>query len=77
MPQNNKIVTGHSSQVIYDVKDSNIILQGDAELVQDDNRIKSSLITYDLKRQRIFAQPGRNERVKTTIIPNQVKEMNK
>ena len=77
MPQNNKIVTGHSSQVIYDVKESNVVLQGDAELIQQDNRIKSSIITYDVKNQRIIAQPGKNERVKTTIIPIQVKEMNK
>ncbi len=77
IPKNNKVVTGHSSQVIYDVKESNVVLQGDAELIQQDNRIKSSLITYDVKNQRIIAQPGKNERVKTTIIPIQVKEMNK
>lgn len=77
MPKNNKVVTGHSSQVIYDVKESNIVLQGDAELIQQDNRIKSPIITYDVKKQRILAQPGNAGRVKSTIIPSQVKEMNK
>ena len=65
LPQNNKIVTGHSLQVIYNVKENNIVLQG------------SSIITYDVKKQQILAQPGKKGRVKSTIIPSQVKEMNK
>ena len=76
-PQNNKIVTGHSQQVIYNVKKNNIVLQGNAELFQQDNHISSSLITYDVKKQQIVAHPGKKGRVKSTIMPNQVKEMNK
>ncbi|OCG13343.1 lipopolysaccharide transport periplasmic protein LptA [Gilliamella sp. App6-5] len=77
LPKNNKIVTGHSSQVIYNVKQNNIVLQGNAELFQQDNHIVSEMIIYDVKKQQIFAQPGKNRRVKSTIIPNQVKEMSK
>jgi lipopolysaccharide export system protein LptA len=77
MPKTNKVVTGHSSQVIYNVKESNIVLQGDAELIQQDNIIRSSTITYDVKKQQIVAMPGKHQRVKTIMIPNQVKEMNK
>ncbi|NUF48316.1 lipopolysaccharide transport periplasmic protein LptA [Gilliamella sp. ESL0250] len=77
LPKNNKIVTGQSSQVIYNVKQNNIVLQGNAELFQQDNHIVSEMIIYDVKKQQIFAQPGKNRRVKSTIIPNQVKEMSK
>lgn len=77
LPESNKVVTGHSLQIIYNIKQNNVILQGDAELFQQDNHISSALITYDVNRQLIVAQPGKNERVKSTIIPNQVKEMNK
>ncbi|MWP62849.1 lipopolysaccharide transport periplasmic protein LptA [Gilliamella sp. Pas-s25] len=77
LPKNNKVVTGHSSQVIYNVKQNNIVLQGKAELFQQDNHIVSEMIIYDVKKQQIFAQPGKNRRVKSTIIPNQVKEMSK
>ena len=70
-------MTGHSQQVIYNVKENNIVLQGDAELFQQDNHISSSIITYDVKKQQIVAQPGKKGRVKSTIIPSQVKEMNK
>ena len=77
LPEKNKIVTGHSSQVIYVVKQNNVILRGHAELFQQDNHIVSDLITYDVKKQQILANPGKNMRVKSTIIPNQVKGMNK
>jgi lipopolysaccharide export system protein LptA len=77
LPEKNKIVTGHSALIIYDVKQNNVILKGNAELFQQDNHITSQLISYDVKKQQISAQPGKNERVKSTIIPNQIKEMNK
>lgn len=77
LPEQNKVVTGHSAQVIYNVKQNNVILKGKAELVQQDNHINSELITYDINRQQIVAQPGNKGRVRSTIIPSQVKEMNK
>ncbi|WP_081299672.1 lipopolysaccharide transport periplasmic protein LptA [Gilliamella sp. wkB112] len=77
LPEKNKVVTGHSLQVIYNVKQNNVILLGKAELFQQDNHISSEQITYDVNKQQIVAQPGKNGRVKSTIIPSQVKEMNK
>lgn len=77
LPEKNKIVTGHSAQVIYNVKQNNVVLQGNAELFQQDNHIISNQITYDIKKQQILAQSGKNGRVKSTIIPNQVKGTNK
>ena len=76
LPQNNKVVTGHSGQVIYDVKQNTVTLQNNAELFQQDNHVVSSIITYNVKQQLILAQP-KNGRVKSTIIPSQVKEINK
>ncbi|MCX8642165.1 MULTISPECIES: lipopolysaccharide transport periplasmic protein LptA [unclassified Gilliamella] len=76
LPENNKIVTGHSDQIIYNVKQSNVVLQGKAELFQEDNHIVSQVITYDVKKQLIMAQP-KNGRVKSTIIPSQIKEIKK
>lgn len=77
MPEKKKNITGHSSQLIYNVKQNQVVLVGNAELFQQDNHISSALITYDVDKQQIIAQPGKSGRVKTTIIPSQVKEMNK
>lgn len=76
LPQNNKIVTGNSEQIIYDVKQNIVTLQNNAELFEQDNHMVSSVITYDVKKQLILAQPKKG-RVKSTIVPSQVKEMNK
>lgn len=77
MPEKKKNITGHSSQLVYNVKQNQVVLVGNAELFQQDNHISSALITYDVDKQQIIAQPGKSGRVKTTIIPSQVKEMNK
>lgn len=77
LPEKNKIVTGHASQVIYSVKDNKVTLQGNAHMYQQDNHVSSELITYDVKKQYITAHSNNNARVKSTILPNQVKEMNK
>lgn len=76
LPQNNKVVTGHSEQIIYDVKQNIVTLRNNAELFQQDNKVVSSIISYNVKQQLILAQP-KNGRVKSTIIPSQVKEINK
>lgn len=77
IPEKKMVVTGHSLQVIYNVKQNTVLLQGKAELFQQDNHIVSELITYYVDREQIDAKPGKNGRVKTTIYPNQVKEINK
>lgn len=69
------MITGHSDQLIYSVKQNTVTLIGNAELFQQDNRINSDKITYDIEKQKINAQPEKGNRVTTTIIPNQVKEI--
>ncbi|WP_392561394.1 lipopolysaccharide transport periplasmic protein LptA [Orbus sturtevantii] len=68
-------ITGHANQLIYQVKQNSVTLLDKAELLQQDNRITSDKIVYDVEQQKIEAQPGNGNRVKTIIIPNQVKEI--
>jgi len=67
-------ITGHANQLVYQVKQNLVILTGNAELFQQDNHIISDKIIYDVDQQKIQAQSDNGGRVKTTIIPNQVKE---
>ncbi|MDF7671274.1 lipopolysaccharide transport periplasmic protein LptA [Orbaceae bacterium ESL0721] len=76
IPEKDRVITGHSNKLIYDVKSNFVTLIGNAEIVQQDNHINSALITYDMNKQLIFAQPGKKERVKTVIVPNQIKRTN-
>ncbi|GAA5111802.1 lipopolysaccharide ABC transporter substrate-binding protein LptA [Orbus sasakiae] len=70
-------ITGHADQLIYQVKQNAVTLTGHAELFQQDNHIISDKIIYDVDQQKIRAQSGKGGRVKTTIVPNQVKEIEK
>jgi len=68
-------ITGHANQLVYQVKQNSVTLTGNAELFQQDNHIISDKIIYDVDQQKILAQSDNGGRVKTTIIPNQVKEI--
>lgn len=72
-----KIIKGHSQQLIYNVRKNQVTLIEKAELTRQDNHITSDKIIYDVDEQKIQAQSGKNNRVKTTIIPNQVQEIKK
>ncbi|MCO6523836.1 MAG: lipopolysaccharide transport periplasmic protein LptA [Candidatus Schmidhempelia sp.] len=74
---NNKIVSGHATQLDYDIKSHTITLTGDAELNQQDNVIRSQVIAYNINQQQILAKGNGSTRVRTTIIPNQITEINK
>lgn len=70
-------ITGHSSQLIYKVKKNQVTLLNNAELFQQDNHITGNQIIYDIDQQKILAEASKGGRVKTTIIPSQIKEINK
>lgn len=74
---NNKIVSGHAAQLVYDIKSHTVTLTGDAELNQQDNTIRSQVIAYNINQQQILAKGNGSTRVRTTIIPNQINEINK
>ena len=50
-------------------------MNGNAEIIQRDNRITSDLITYNVEQRKIQAQSNDGHRVKTTIHPNQIREI--
>lgn len=70
-----QIITGHAKELIYQVKQNNVILKGQAELVQQGNHISSDVMTYNVEKQTIQALSNQGNRVKTTIIPEQIKEI--
>lgn len=69
-------ITGHANQLIYKVKQNQVTLLDNAELFQQDNHITGNKIIYDVDQQKILAESSKGGRVKTTIVPNQIKEIN-
>lgn len=72
---NKQTITGHANQLIYQVKQNNVTMIGKAEIQQQDNHIVSDKIIYNVDQQKILAQSNKGNRVKTTILPNQVQEI--
>ncbi|MDY7025859.1 MAG: lipopolysaccharide transport periplasmic protein LptA [Pseudomonadota bacterium] len=64
------ITTASASIVHYLVRDQKIALQGNAKLVQGDNKLESGFIDYYLNQKRIFAKKDQNKRVKITLPPD-------
>lgn len=73
----NKTVEGYANKLIYDVKESNIILTGNVKLIHNNNTIRSQIIRYNVAEQQISADSYPHSRVRTTIIPNQLSELKK
>lgn len=69
-------IKGSANQLIYHVKQNSVTMKGNAKIQQRDNLITSNTIRYDIQQRKIEAQSDNKQRVKTTIIPNQVKELN-
>ncbi|QIQ22325.1 lipopolysaccharide transport periplasmic protein LptA [Zophobihabitans entericus] len=70
--EGNRSINGHSQQLDYDVRTATVTLTGKAELTQQDNQISSNKIIYKVNEQQIIAEGNSNNRVKTTIVPNQL-----
>ncbi|MFC0309550.1 lipopolysaccharide transport periplasmic protein LptA [Gallibacterium trehalosifermentans] len=70
---NGKIVYGDANKVHYDLGKEFLTLIGNAKLKQADSRINGDLITYDVKKQQLKANGNGASRVKTVLIPNQLK----
>lgn len=68
-------ITGRADRLVYEVKNNNVVMNGNAEIIQRDNRITSDLITYNVEQRKIQAQSNEGHRVKTTIHPNQIREI--
>lgn len=70
---NGKMVYGSANKVHYDLGKEFLTLIDHAELKQEDSRINGDLITYDVKKQQLKANGNGSSRVKTILIPNQLK----
>lgn len=71
---NGKPVNGKANSVSYDLNSEFLTLVGNAELKQIDSFIKAERITYDVKKQQLKATSGGKSRVKTVLIPMQLKQ---
>lgn len=72
-----KPVNGQAQRVHYDLGTEFLTLTGNAELKQYDSSIKAEKITYDVKKQQLKATGSQKSRVKTVLLPNQLKENKK
>lgn len=69
-----KPVQGKAQQVKYDLGAEFLTLIGNAELKQQDSFIQAQRITYDVKKQQLHASSGNKTRVKTVLMPTQLKD---
>lgn len=74
---NGKPVQGKGNSVHYDLGSEFLVLNGNAELRQQDSFIKAEKITYDVKKQQLKASSGGKSRVKTVLIPAQLQDAKK
>ncbi|WED26372.1 lipopolysaccharide transport periplasmic protein LptA [Vibrio sp. DW001] len=66
-----KTLNGQSKELYYNVNDDKLIMITDAILSQDESIIKGNKITYKIGSQKLTADSGAGERVKTVLQPTQ------
>ena len=72
---NGKPVQASAKQLHYKLKEKLVIMTGQAELKQEDNRVSSDVIRYDIQKQQMAAEStSKGSRVKTIFLPDQVQE---
>lgn len=65
-----KTLQGEAHELYYDVGKDQLTMIGDATLAQDDSVIKGNKITYKISSQKLTADSGQGERVKTVLQPS-------
>lgn len=73
MMDDGKPVDGKAQKVHYDLSKEFLTLTGNAELKQLDSKINGNVITYDVKKQQLNAVGSPNSRVRTVLLPAQLK----
>ena len=74
---NGKPVQASAKQLHYKLKEKLVILTGQAELKQEDNKVTSDVIRYDIQKQQMAAEStSKGSRVKTIFLPKQLQEQN-
>ena len=72
---NGKPVQASAKQLHYKLKEKLVIMTGQAELKQEDNKVSSDVIRYDIQKQQMAAEStSKGSRVKTIFLPDQVQE---
>lgn len=66
-----KTLNGQAKELYYDVSDDQLTMIADAVLSQDESTIKGNKITYKITSQKLTADSGAGERVKTVLQPAQ------
>ncbi|WP_457913843.1 lipopolysaccharide ABC transporter substrate-binding protein LptA [Candidatus Gillettellia adelgis] len=72
LQDNGKPITGYANKIHYDLATQFVTLTGDACLGQWDNHVKSDLITYLVKQQKLQAFSNKGKRVITVLVPSQL-----
>jgi len=66
-----KTLSGQAKELYYDVSDDQLTMISDATLSQDESTIHGNKITYKIGSQKLTADSGAGERVKTVLQPTQ------
>lgn len=70
--QGDKLVTGHSHEIIYYTGKAEVTLRGDAVVDREGDIIHSQLIRHDLNAEKTYAGDPNSDsdRVKVTLLPS-------
>lgn len=81
-------VTAHAKKITYDTLTRILVLEGEAEFIQQDNFLKAARITYDLEAQTIVAErsygadgaagiagtENETQRVRVSLMPQNIEK---
>lgn len=66
-----ELVKGNGQQLVYDIKQEQLTLTGNAIVYKQDGTVKGNRIVYHLNTDIIKAYSGNGQRVNTVLKPNQ------
>lgn len=66
LSQNPSSIRGQASTILYYPGDDKLVLEGDAKLIQGEDRFEGPELTYEITKKRIASTPANNGR--TTIV---------
>ena len=70
---NGKPVNARAKRLHYKLSEKLVILTEQAELQQEDNKVTSDVIRYDIQKQQMTAETtSKGSRVKTVFMPEQM-----
>ena len=72
---NGKPVNARAKRLHYKLSEKLVILTEQAELQQEDNKVTSDVIRYDIQKQQMTAETtSKSSRVKTVFMPEQMSD---